>query len=1067
MTLSDISIKNPVFAWMIMAALIIFGAISFNRMGVSQMPDVDFPVVNISVTDQGAAPEVMESDIVNVIEDSVMTVEGVKHVSSNCLEGLANISVEFDLNRNIDAALQEVETKVAQAQKLLPTEMDPPIVTKTNPEDNPILWLALYSTDPKVTLRDMMIYVSDSLKDQISSVSGVGDVRLGGYLDPNMRVWVDNRKLNNYQLTVNDVINTIQAENVELPSGFLETPTKDSLVRTKGEAGNAAEFGQLAINTRGGLPNYHPIRLKDVATLEEGLNDITRISYSNGQPGVGLGIVKQRGTNAVAVADAVKAKVAELNKTLPPGMAIRLNFDSTQFIKNSVHELERNLVLSALATALVCWIFLGSWSSTLNILLAIPTSIVGTFIILYFSGFTLNTFTLLGLSLAVGIVVDDAIMVLENIVRHQEHGMHRVAAAVVGAREITFAALATSLAIVAIFLPVAFMSGIIGKFFFQFGVTLTGAVLLSLLEALTLTPMRCSQFVEVSERRSRLGRLVDASFHGAATIYSRGLAWSLRHRWIVLLTALAVFIGSLALTKVLRKEFVPSQDEGLFLVSMKTPVDSSIGYTDAKFKLAEAYFASNPAIKNYYVAVGGFQGSQFNQGIIFVTMKAKGQRGIDPTLHREPTQADMINESRKALNAIPDVQAFVQDISTGGFTASRGFPVEIGIQGPDWDTLAGLSEKLKAAAAKSGYLTDVDTDYQAGMPELDIIPNREESERRGVSVLSIAQTVNAMIGGQKVGQYPRGQHRDDVRVRLIPDQRMKASDLKQIYVRNNRGEVVSLASVASFKKVMALQQINHYDRQRTITLFANVAAGRSQTEAMAKVLALAAAILPPGYHTVLGEGSSTFNETGRDLIFALLLGVVAAYMVLASQFNSFVDPFSVLMALPFSLSGAFLGLWIFGLSLNIYSMIGLILLMGIVKKNSIMLVDFTNQIRSTERKPVDEALLKASPIRFRPILMTSMAVIAAALPEALTRGPGYETQEPMAVVLIFGMAASTLLTLFVVPCFYSLTAPLESRHAHEDLLAEALAELDGAAAKPLAKAKPVPLKPRRRAEARS
>ena len=889
-----------------------------------------------------------------------------------------------------------------------------------------------------------MIYVADVLKDQISSVNGVGDVRLGGYLNPEMRVWVDNNKLNHYQLTSDDVINAIQTENVELPSGILETPTKDAIVRTLGQPENLQQFQDLRINARGGNPNYHPIPLKVVATVQEGMADVSRISYSNGQLAVGLGVVKQRGTNAVEVADAVKAKILQLKKdnALPAGMDLRVNFDSTQFIKNSVKDLERNLLLSALATALVCWIFLGSWTSTLNILLAIPTSIVGTFIILYLSGFTLNSFTLLGLSLAIGIVVDDAIMVLENIVRYQELGKNRVVAAVMGAREITFAAVATSLAIVAIFLPMAFMSGIIGKFFYQFGVTLVATVLLSLLEAITLTPMRCSQFVVVKERRSWFGHGVDASFRGAASAYRRGLSWALDHRWTVLLGALFLFIGSLGFFFGLNKEMVPSQDEGLFLVTLKTPPNSSIDFTNTKFQSAEQWLGSQPPIQNYYCAVGGFQGNQFNTGIIFVTMKPKGERGKNTATGREWTQADMIAAARKAFNAIPDTRAFVQDLSTGGFTASRGFPVEVGIQGPDWNTLTQLSEKMKAAAGQNPYLTDVDTDYVAGMPEVDIVPDRVKCAERGVSVQSISNAINAMIGGVQVNQYPRGQYQDYVEVRLLADQRLDADQLNHIYVRNNRGEVLPISQVAALKQTSSLQQINRMDRQRTITLYANVATGKSQTDALNAVQKLAKDILPAGYHLNLGEGSQTFKESMLSLIFALVLGVVTAYMVLASQFNSFVDPFSVLMALPFSLSGALLGLWIFHLSINIYSMIGVILLMGIVKKNSIMLVDFTNQRRKLQHMAVKDALLEAGPIRFRPILMTSLAVMAAGLPEAVLRGPGYEVQEPMAVVLIFGMFFSMLLTLFVVPCFYSLAAPLESRHAHEDLLSEALEEIE-------------------------
>jgi len=1037
-TLSDISIKNPVFAWMIMAALIIFGGISFTRMGISQMPDVDFPVVTVNVTEQGAAPEVMEMEVVDVIENAVMTVEGVNHVTSTSREGSANISIEFNLNRNIDVALQEVQTKVSQAQRLLPKDIDPPIITKTNPEDQPIIWLALTANDPSITSRDLMIYVRDNLNTQFTSVSGVGDVRLGGYIDPNLRIWVNREALYRNQLTANDIVNAITNEHVELPSGLLESGATNSNVRTMGEANKVSEFENILINTRGGQPNYAPLKLKQVARIEEGMADVTRISRSGGLPAVGLGIIKQRGTNAVEVAKNVKQRMEEVRKTLPPGYGLNIRVDSTKFIENSVHELDSNLILSALATALVCWIFLGSWTSTLNILLAIPTSIVGAFTILYFSGFTLNTFTLLGLSLAIGVVVDDAIMVLENIIRHQEMGKHRILAASDGAREVTFAAIATTMAIIAIFLPVAFISGIIGKYLFQFGVTLTATVLLSLLEALTLTPMRCSQFVTIGTRDKGLEKYVETLFHSASGFYHRLLEKALHHRWKVVLLALAFFCSSLYFVMILRKEFVPSQDMSMYMVTLRTAVNSSLDYTDGKYKEAEKLLLSRPEIEGYYSTVGGFQGGQLNTGSIFVNMKEKGKRGIDPDAKHELSQAESMAAVRKLLRTIPGLYVSLRDLSTGGFAVSKGFPIELGVRGQNWETLTESSEKLRAEMVQSPYLTDVDTDYQTGMPEVDVIPNREKATHRGVSVAAIAQAVDFLVGGEKIGQYPRGEHRDDIRIRLEPDQRSKAEQIKQIYVRNNRGELVSLAEVVDLTTKPTLQQITRVDRQRTISLYANVAKGKSQTDAMKEVQSLAKKTLPTGYFAVFTGSSSTFSDSFSDLWFALFLGILVAYMILASQFNSYIDPVSVLMALPFSASGAFVGLWLFGQSLNIYSFIGLILLMGIVKKNSIMLVDFTNQIRKRDKKPVEQALLEAAPIRFRPIMMTSFAVIAAAIPEAFSRGAGCETQIPMGVVVIFGVLVSTFLTLFVVPCFYSLVAPLESRHAHEDLLAEVL-----------------------------
>jgi HAE1 family hydrophobic/amphiphilic exporter-1 len=1024
-------------------------------MGISQLPDVDFPVVTISVQDLGAPPETMETDIVDPIEGAVLQVPGVEDEVSQSINGQATITLTFDLDRNIDSALVDTENAVVSVQNQLPTDIYPPTYSKTNPDDQPIMYLGLYSTDPSVTLRDLMIYVNDIAQGEFSSVEGVGQVTESGYLQPELRVWPDDRKLAKYQLTVEDVINTIAAEHVELPSGLLETPGRqDKNVQTLSRAMTPQEFGDIYVNARGSSVNYRPIHLKQVAGVTLGTADVLRVSRVEGKVCVGLGIIKQAGSNAVAVGDAVTKRLNEMNKTMPKGMQIKVIYDSTDFVREAVSDLEKNLMLAALATALVCWLFLGSWSATLNIVMAIPTSIIGTFTILYFSGFTLNTFTLLGLSLSIGIVVDDAIMVLENIVRHQEMHKTNIRAAMDGARQITFAAVATSLAIVAIFLPVAFMSGVIGKYFFQFGITMVAAVALSLLEALTLTPMRCAAFVHVGGRTSWFGKHIESGLEWLADLYKRALHVALDHRWLVLVAALIFFVGSLFISLGLKKEFIPTQDQSVVFMSFKTPVGSSLAYTDTRMQLVEKYLSKQPDVIKYYVSEGGKYGGQLNTGFGLATLLPKGHRPVDAQLKRQPTEADLMNRFRTDLGKIPDLTPIMIDLSTRGFTSSRGYAIEAGVRGPDWNVLASSGLKLMKAMKDSGMMVDVDTDFASGMPEVDVVPNRAEAAKRGVSVGTIAQTVNAMVGGENVGFYPRDGHEDYIEVRLTDSARTRQEQINTLLVRNDRGEVVPLKDVVTLKDILTLAQITRDRRQRTITLYASCAPGVSQDKALAKLQELAAQTLPKGYYIVMGQGSDVFTQTFHDLLFALFFGVVVAYMILASQFNSFIDPFTVLMALPFSASGALLGLWLWpyitfsqqnALSLNIYSLIGMLLLMGIVKKNSIMLVDFTNEVRRTKKIPVREALLEACPIRYRPILMTSVAVMASAVPEALGRGPGSETQVPMAVVLLGGVTVATVLTLFVVPCFYSVVAPWENREAHEKLVEDAEAEIEAAA----------------------
>ncbi len=1023
MTLSDLSIKNPVFAWMLMAGLIVFGTISFQRMGVSQMPEVEFPVVNVSLTWEGAAPEVMETDVVDIVEDVITSIQGVREISSTVRQGQADVTIEFDLNRDIDVAVQEVQTKLAQAELRLPRELDPPIVMKVNPQDQPIMWLGVSGNIPK---RQLMEYVQDHLKDQFQTINGVGEIVLGGFLERNLRVWLDVDKLAAYQLTVQDVIDAVQREHAEVPAGRIETGTQEFNVRAMGEATSVAEFENLVITRRGGATIYRPIYLKDVATIEDGLADTRRISRILGQTAVGLGIRKQRGANDVEVARRVRHRMDEVRPLLPKGLELGVNFDRTRFIEDSINELTFTLILSALLTSLVCWAFLGSWSATLNILLAIPTSIVGSFICLYFFGFTLNTFTLLGLSLAIGIVVDDAIMVLENIVRYREHGLGKVEAAQKGARQITFAAFAATLAIIAIFLPVAFMSGIIGKFFFEFGVTISVAVALSLLEALTLAPMRCAQFLQVGERRTRIGKAVDAGFRWLDARYHAVLEQALRHRVLTVAVAVGVFVASIGIVPLLRKEFVPPQDQSMFLVRLQTPVGSSIEFTDQRFRQAEEFAMSRPEVNRYFGAIGGFGGGEVNTGMLFITLQPPRKRPVVSPATHPLSQQELMGAFRKQLNSIPDVKAAIQDLSLSGFSAQRGFPVELTVRGPDWDELARISQELERRMAESPLMVDVDTNYLTGVPEVRVLPDRHKAAERGVSMEAIGQTINAMIGGERVGKYTRGGRRYDIRLRLIPSQRSRAADIERLWVWNSVGEMVQLKDVVTITEKPALLSITRKNRERAISLFANIAPGKSQAAAITEVQHIAKDVLPEGYHVVFSGSTQTFKESFQSLIFALWLGILVAYMVLASQYNSYLPPVTVLLALPFSISGAFLGLWIARQSLNIYSLIGVVLLMGIVKKNSILLVDFTNQWRE-RGVGVHEAILQACPTRLRPILMTSISTVAAAIPPALAIGPGAETRIPMAVAVIGGVTLSTLLTLFVVPCAYSLFTKIERK----------------------------------------
>jgi hydrophobe/amphiphile efflux-1 (HAE1) family protein len=1025
MSLSDLSVRNPVFAWMLMAALIIFGGISFMRLGVSQMPDVDFPVVNVSVTLEGASPEIMETDVADVIEEAVMTVEGIREVSSTSRQGRSEVTVEFDLGRDIDAALQDVQTKIAQAGRDLPREIDPPIVTKTNPEDQPILWVTLYGQRPYRELSDL---VRNRYRDQFQTVPGVGEVIMGGFVDRNVRVWVDRARLQAYDLTVADVINALGREHVEVPAGRIETAEREMNVRSQGEAPTVEEFRGIVVATRDGSP----ILLSDVAVVEDGLADRRRVMRYNGLPAQGMGIRKQRGTNAVEVGRAVKAKLEEVRQTLPEDLSLGIGYDGTIPVEEAIREIEFTLILSVLLTGLVCWLFLGSLSSTVNVLLAIPTSIIGTFAAMYAFGFTLNTFTLLGLSLSVGIVVDDAIMVLENIYRHAESGASRVRAALEGTRQITFAAIAATAAIIAIFLPVAFMSGIIGKFFFQFGLTVSVAVAFSLLEAITLTPSRSSQFLAVGERTTRIGHAADRVFEALRGLYGRALRPCLQRPLLVLAVTLGAFLASLFAAGFINREFVPSQDISRLMVRVQAPLGSSLDYTDSMLRRCEDWVMGRPEVLRYVAAVGGFGGGEVNTAIMFITLKDKSER--------ELSQGELMAVMRRELNKIPSIRVVLQDVSQQGFTAQRGFPIEFSVRGGDWQVLAESTAAVMERMRASKYFVDVDTDYLLGMPEVQITPDRKLAADLGVSMQDIGDTINALIGGVRTVKFKAQGRRYDARVRLLADQRLRPEDISTLMVRARGGQLVRLADLVEVDVKPSLLTITRRNRSRAIGVFANVAPGESQAKALSEVQKIAREVLPEGYEAVLTGSAQTFQESFSSLIFALFLGIVVAYMILAAQFNSFVHPVTVLTALPFSLSGALAALWITGLSINVYSMIGVILLMGIVKKNSIILVDYTNQLREAGRGR-EEALLEACPVRLRPILMTTLSTIAGALPAAVSLGPGAELRQPMAIAVVGGVIVSTALTLFAVPAAYLLLDAWLGHHreAHQRAYAEALA----------------------------
>ncbi|MCB0349475.1 MAG: efflux RND transporter permease subunit, partial [Bdellovibrionales bacterium] len=909
MNLIDLSLKRPVFAWVLMFSCIVFGAICMNRMGVSQLPDVDFPVLNISMSYEGAAPEVVESELIDPLEQRLLSVEGIKEMRSQASQGSGRITLEFDINKNVNVALQEAQAAISEFR--LPPGVDPPVVRKENPEEDPIMYVSIFG---KKDLKEILNWIDNYLIDQIQFLPGVGQVSASGFSQRNLRVWIDPKKLEKYELTINDVVDTLSTQHLESAAGQFSEGERELRVRWMGEASDVEDVENILILKRGGqLISQSNIRIKDVARIEDGLSDIRRVARYKGQQTVSIRILKQRGTNEVEVAKAVKDKLKSIQSSFPEGYNYRVNVDFTKSTAATVDLTTEKLWMAGLITILVCFLFLGSYQAAINILFAIPTSIVGTFAVLYFSGFTLNLFTLLALTLAISIVVDDAIMLLENIVRHYRMGKSSFKAASDGAKEVLPAAIAATLAVVAIFLPVIFMDGIIGKFFYQFGITISAAVLLSLLEAVTVTPMRAAALLSSEPKIGKLESYLEHKFEALSKVYQKILVVTLKFKWSVLIVSTLVFIVSLLLIFKVKQEFVPAQDQDLIIMFAQTSPGDSLEKTNRISLELEERIKDVEGIQSFFISVG------VGQLFVPITLLPKAERKL--------SHLEIMNILRERVKDLKGIRVNMRDISARNLSAGRQNPLSISLRGGDLNVLSQKAQELIQELEKQGVAVDLDTDYRQGLPELLIAPNREAMADRGVSIESVGRTLSAAVGGLRQGRYTADGRRYDIRYK-IPDELIRsADDIKRIYVRNGAGNLISLERLVDVKESKTTQAITRVNRSRAISVYGSLAPGQSQAKVIAKAEEIAKQILPTGYSYALEGSSAGFSQAFKSLYAALLIGILVAYLILAVQFNSFVHPFSVLMALPFSITGALLALWVFDQSLNLFSFIGIIVLM--------------------------------------------------------------------------------------------------------------------------------------------
>jgi HAE1 family hydrophobic/amphiphilic exporter-1 len=1004
MNLPEVSIRRHVFAFMLNAVLILFGLIAYNRIGVDKLPYIEFPVVSVTTTQSGANPEVIDSSITNVIETSVNSVPGIEHIQSTSSPGISNVAITFDLAKPVDVAFQEVQAKVNQVLRRLPDEADPPVVAKVESNSSPIFWMALQGDRTQQQLNQ---YALNIVKKRLETVNGVGEVRIGGRRDRTIRVNLLPARMAAYGIAAQDITDAFRKEHIQFSGGFLTGRSTEHLVKLDLEFHRIDELATLIVGYKDGAP----VRLRDIGEIEDGLNDFRQMARANGKPTVGIGIVKVPNTNTVAIIEAVQQRISEdIEPQLPPGMELHVIQNDALFIAEMVDSLKSHLIEGTLLAALIVWLFLKSFRSTLIIATSIPVSLFGAIAVMYFFGYTFNSVTLLALLLLIGVVVDDAIVVLENIYRHREHlEPDRVKAAVSGSREVTFAVIAASFALAAIFAPVIFVSGILGQFLRSFAVVVTFGVLVSLFVSLTLTPMLCSRYLEVTQKHGRLYWALERFFNGMEAAYRRSLGWALRRRVLVLAAALVATLSSVFFFRALPVELAPQQDEGKFFVSMRAPAGSSIHYMERKLAEAERIVAGYPEVTTVYGVIGLGSAAQVNQATVVVRMK--------PRSERRRSQQQVIDLLRRDLAQIAGVRAFPR--APGLVPRQRTEPLQFVVRGSSLQEMGRVAAALQEELQADPAIGRMDTDLQLELPQLVLEPDRVRTAALGLTSADVALAVNMLTGGIDIAKYndqPGDGERYDVRIKAKEGEFQQQADLSRIYLRNRSGQLVRLDNVARFRETIGPAVIGRFDLQYAATFFANPTVPLGA--AVERVRQAAGTTLPIGYTVTFTGEAEQLEKTSTAAAFTFALALVLLYMVLASQFNSFLQPLLIMIAVPLAVIGGGIGLWLAGHSLNIYSMIGLVLLIGLVAKNSILLVDLTNQ-RRAQGMTVDAALADACPIRMRPVLMTSLTLILALAPATLGLGAGAETNAPLAVAVIGGMITSTLLTLVVVPAGYS------------------------------------------------
>ncbi len=1022
MLLSDISVKRPVFASVMSLLLVVFGMVAFDRLSLREYPDIDPPIVSIQTSYPGAAANVVETRLTEIIEDRIAGVEGIKSIQSSSQDGQSNVTIEFSTDMDIDSAANDIRDRVSSILDDLPEEADPPEIQKVDANEDVILWMNLVGKD--MTVPELTDYADRYLVDRFSVLDGVARVRIGGEQLYAMRVWLDRKELAARNLTVNDVEEALRAENVELPAGSIESSTRQFTIRTQRSFKSPEDFAKLVLaqgkETDG---TSYLIRLGDVARVELGTIEDRTFFRGNGIPQVGVGIIRQSTANTIEVSQAAKEEMKRVNANLPEGMSLEESYDTSVFVQGAINEVYSTLFIAIALVIFVIYIFLGSVRATIVPAITVPISLIATFIVLLMFGFSINLLTLLALVLAIGLVVDDAIVVLENIVRRiQDLGEPPLLAAYRGTRQVGFAVIATTAVLIAVFVPISFLQGDIGRLFREFALTMAAAVAFSSFVALTVSPMLASKLLKREEKGNRLIAFIDNSFRKMRHGYSRILPSFIRPPAIVVIAFIIMLIGSVFAFKNIPSEYTPNEDRGAFFILVNGPEGASYDYmldymNEIERRLmpyTESQDGKNPEVTRLLIRAPRSFGTiaSFNSGIAIIVLDKWGKRRSGFTI---------MNEIREKLSDLPGVRAF--PIMRQGFSSNVGKPVQFVIGGGTYEDLAKWRDiLLEKINENNPGLVGIDWDYKETKPQIEVIVDYDRAAKLGVQGETIGRTLETMLGSRRVTTFIQNGEEYDVVVEGERDTQRTPTDMANIYIRSDRsGELIPLSNLVSLKEIADSNSLNRYNRVRSITIEANLADGYSLGDALTYLEKTTREYLPPEVIIDYKGLSQDLKFSGDSIVFIFLLGIFVTFLVLAAQFESWIHPLVIMFSVPLAISGALFALYFTGNTLNLYSQIGLVMLVGLAAKNGILIVEFANQLRD-EGKHFYRALLESSALRLRPIVMTSITTAAGSIPLILSSGAGSETRIVIGIVIMAGVLASTFFTIFVIPVAYSLLA---------------------------------------------